>query len=306
MSSDPLMAELSATWLVVLPLAIWLLFPGSPAAGGPTGHPPRRPTGGRAGIAVDLGLMLVCGVGLAAANATWFARISLDPQPFLCTDFHEYCGSIAGMVLGNMDDVSPQRSPYTMLLSAALARRLGLVDGMAVAALISTAVIGASLYLWGRALLDRTAGALAAMAGTVFVPLVALSRTLSLYPEMAAVFTLGAGLTALALRVRGPVAVFGAGVAAGASLLVDPRGLFWALPYLGLGLLAALWPPAGTRGAPAILRNAILSLIALALPVIGSWVLASHPLAAGQCLEITMDPTTRMRDQGLTLDPPAG
>ncbi len=298
------MTELPATWLIVLPLVIWLLLPGQPApARHAAGFRP-APRSRLAGVAIDLLLMLVCGVGLSAANAGWFARISLDPQPFLCTDFHEYCGSIAGIVLGNMDDVSPQRSPLTMMLSASLAKRLGLVDGMEVAALISTAVIGASLYLWGRAILDRTAGALAAMAGTVFVPLVALSRTLSLYPEMAAVFTLGAGLTALALRTRGPLAVLGAGVAAGACLLVDARGLFWALPYLGLGLLAAVWPPPGTRGIPAITRNAVISLVALALPIIGSWILASHWLGDGQCLEVTMDPTTRMRDQGLTLNAP--
>lgn len=286
--------------LLVLALLAWLLLPGRLPGPAPIDAPRSL-----RGPALDLLLFIVCGAGLAAANSLWFARFGLYPQPFLCTDFHEYCGTIAGLVLDAPADMSAQRSPLTAAISAAFVRRLGMVDGMAVAALLSTGVIGGSLYLWGRALHGRLAGLLAAMAATTFVPVVSLSRTLSFYPELAAAFTFGAATTALALRFRTPLSLFMAGVGIGACVLVEGRGLFWALPFFGLSALAALWPRAGLEGLPNKLLEGLACCFALALPLYGAWVLGQQHFGIVQCLEVTIDPATRMRDHGFQLLPPA-
>lgn len=288
------MSEAPVGWLVAAPLVLWVLLPGPPGPAAPE----------RRSVGVDLALALLCGVGLALADGLNFARYGLAPQPLLCTDFHEYCASVGALILDHPAGVSPQRSPIAFLPSAVLGKLLGLVDGMAVAALLAMAVIGASLYLWGRALHGRVAGVLAVILSTALTPLVSLSRTLSLYPELAATFTFGAAACALALRFGTPLALLAAGIGAGACFLVEGRGLFWGLSYLGLALLAALWPRPDRPGR--WLPDTVLGLGAVLAPVALSWWLGHRFLGGVACLEQVMDPASRVYQSGLEMLPVAG
>ena len=71
-------------------------------------------------------------------------------------------------------------------------------------------------------------------------PMVLLGRMLSFYPEIIASFVLAAAATPWAIRLRTPVTMVLSGLSIGAVLLVDVRGLMWALPFLGGAAAAAI------------------------------------------------------------------
>ena len=160
----------------------------------------------------------------------------------------------------------------------------------------STAALGilaAGLYLWGRALHSRLAGVAAALASCALAPLLLLSRMMSFYPETTAVFTLAAGLTAVAVRFTSPVSLAIASLGAVLCLLVDLRGLLFALCFLVLILLAAARAP--RRRWPA--RLAIPALV-LGL----GWTAADHAyLPQTASLETQVDLKRRLLDRGIAV-----
>lgn len=221
---------LTAWWvLLAIPLAIRALPAGAARQPWP--------------LAAELAAALACGAALAALSGGWLADFALQGGPLHSSDFHEYCDIVASLRDGVADNSSRQRSLLAALPSAVLSRRLGIVDGMAAAGLLSVALTGAGLYACGRALRGPLAGFATVAAGAALTPIVILSRTLSFYPEMIAVFTLSSAGALLAVRRRTLGALVACGVGAGLCFLIDARGLLWGLTAAGIGALAALCAP---------------------------------------------------------------
>lgn len=275
--------------LALVPLGIWLV---SPKAGPGTASPWSWPR--------ELGLAVVVGGLFAALCGVWLARFYLIGDNFLCSDFHEYCSSVSALAMDEPERFTKQRSAAAALPAALLSRRYGLIDGMAWAGLLSSAMIGAGLYLWARAAHSRLAGISAALCAATMMPVVVMSRTLSLYDEMTGWFVLGGAGAAVAWRLRSPGALFFAGVGVGLAGLADFRGLFWAVSYLGLGLVAAIWPASGVTGLARYALRAALNLTAFALPVVYAWRLGPWAYRFNISLEEVMNPRQRFVEWGFT------
>jgi len=205
----------------------------------------------------EVGLAVACGLVTGLLSAFWLAEFHLTSGNYLSSDFHEYCASMVHLAADDLENYSQARSTLAGATKSWLHTRIGVVDALNVAGILSQVVIGTGLYLWGRAAHGRIAGVFAAVAACTMAPLLLQSRTISFYPEVTAAFTLAAGFVALALRFRSLRMVALGAAAVGLTLLVDLRGVFWAVPYLGLVGLAAAWSP--TRRWP--LRFGCLLLI---------------------------------------------
>ena len=232
----------------------------------------------------------------AAVSGAWMLAFGLFDEHivggvYTSSDFTEYCSIVARVRDGDWPEHS-QRSLLAAWPSARLAGR-GLLDGMALSGLLFSGAFTLGLYLWGRALQGPVAGVAAVLLAGTLAPLVLLSHDLSFYPEVVAVFTLGAAATCAALRWRGWATQALLGIAIGACLLVDVKGLIWALPFTGLGLLAAVVVP----------RRAPVRLIALILPIALSYPLGrvAYPVYASS-LESQANISQRMDEVGLDFD----
>ncbi len=202
---------------------------------------------------LDLSLALAGGLIFGVLCALELADGILQSAPVTGADFHDYCGSI-GASRGDHDSGwRASRSFAAGALPSLLARRYGVIDGLLLGAFVSQVVLGAGIYIWGRALHSRLAGISAVMVACAVAPLVILGRTLTFYPEIVAVSVMASGLSVLALRTRKQGALLACGLGAGLVLLMDVRGLIWAPPMLAVGGLAALLQPSWRRRAAGLL-----------------------------------------------------
>jgi len=183
---------------------------------------------------VDLGLALATGMAVALLSSVWMPRFYLAGAPLAASDFGQYCSNVGQLRDGVVDEWIMQRSMAAGVLPALLARMLGIVDGLLAASIISVGVLGAAVYLWARALHSRLAGLVGALSVCAIAPLVTLARTVTFYPEIVASYMMCGATTALALRLRTLPAILAAAIGIGWVLLVDVRGLIWALPALAL------------------------------------------------------------------------
>ncbi len=216
------------------------------------------------------------------------------------SDFAEYCALALGVEEGGLaTSMSLNRSRLSAWLPGALSARLGILDSFAVATWISVTVTNLGLWIWGRALHSRLAGAAAVVLASTLPMAAQLSRTLSLYPEVTAALVLASGLSCLALRHRHPVLRLAAGAGIGLVLLIDGRGLLWALALSPLGLLACLGLPWADWRRPPWRRIALGSLL-FALPIQLSWFAGPRAYSAQTVsLEEQSDVAQRYRDIGI-------
>lgn len=226
----PGMEILRSPWILPLgPLLLGLVLPRMALDA-----PPRR--------GLDLCLGLLCAVLLPGLGGAWLARFMMRDR-FMGSDLGEYCGIVADF--GQPPPEGAQRSELAAAVPGLLAQHVGVIDGLAWGALLSAGAAGLGLYLWGRAVAGPVAGVLSVLFALSWEPTVAMTRTLSLYPELAGGFTLAGGLVAYALRDRGAIPALLAAFGAALCFVVDLRGLMWGLPLLGLALLIAAFAPAG-------------------------------------------------------------
>ena len=144
-----------------------------------------------------------------------------------------------------------------------MSTQLGIVNGLAAAAWVSTAGIGLGLYVWGRALAGKAAGIAAAGIALTMAPIVGLSRFINYYPEIVLCFVWAAAWLAMAFQDQSPSRLFWAGLGVALCLLIDSRGLIWALPYAGASILAIVQ----RKG----LRRKLLAALFFAVPIYCSW-----------------------------------
>jgi len=219
---------------------------------------PRRP--GPSSALVEVMLALTCGVGFALLSDGWLWQWHTEMGPWLVTDLNEYCPTVDQLFTGT--GISHQRSRVSGLVAGLLRDRLGVLEAMHQAGVVHAGVVGVALYTWGRVLSGRMGGLAAVVAGLAMSSLVVMSHDLRFYPAMSAAFALGAAGTTLALRYSRWWALLAAGVGTALTLLADLRGLTFALPFLGLSLVAALACP---------WRRWIPNLLAWGLPLEASW-----------------------------------
>ena len=263
--------------LAVIPLLVRLLVPGSP----PQDEPPDR---------WDVLLAVLAGVGLAGLCGFWLVDFHMLRGPLTSADFHEYCGGVVALRGDTSAEFTRQRSVLAALPSVWLSRSLGVLDGMAAAALVSMAGIGAGLYGWGRAMSSRLGGIAAVLAGATLAPLVIFSRALSFYPEVTAAFTLGIASALVAARWRRDGDLLLCGLGAGLCFLIDLRGLLWGLTALGVGGLVVLAAPR---------RRWPLRMLILLLPVWLAWHAGALSYSANtNPLEGQTDVLKRISDKG--------
>ena len=161
-------------------------------------------------------------------------------SPWNSADFIDYCSGLLHM--SGEDAPWPiKRSKFAGLIPLGLKPSYGLVGAFRAGALVSTFLVGAGLYAWGRVLAGRAAGLMAVVAALGFAPIVRLPRMLNYYPEATAFFVIGAAMFSAGLMhpKRRGLAWAGAGI--GLALCADVRGLVWAVPWTAAALWAIGW-----------------------------------------------------------------
>ncbi len=258
--------------------------------------------GGR--VWIDALLAVTCGAAFAAISAFWVSRFHLH-APHISPDFIDYCGALGEAGL-RVPGASSKRSQLCAELPLALwgggdGAGWGLFDAFALASLLCAGVIGGSLYLWGRAISGRLAGLAAATAALAMGPLVMIPKMISFTPEIAAAFTATAAATAMAIRWGHPLALLTAAAGIGLSLLVDLRGLLWALSYLPALALALIPPRRGLRPTAWLRWALVLGL--LLLPLRASWQQGATAYASiRHDLEMQADLRPRLFDMGVRVE----
>lgn len=251
---------MSALWTLLLPPTIGRLArqrsTGRTAADGLTG--------------LDALLAAGLGLGVALVCTVWLAPFTVPGTRALGSpDFGEYCWHVGLYLTDALHEWGQNRSRLAGLPAGLFAQQLGIIDGLLASAVTSLAVLVGGVYLWCRALHGRAAGVVGALLVGAVGPLAVLGRTLTFYPTVTAGLTLACAGAACALRWRTAGTIALAGLGAGLALLIDARGLLWALPAVGIGALAVVvGPPGRWRGLP-------IRAVALVLPLVVSYQLGS-------------------------------
>ncbi|MBO86452.1 MAG: hypothetical protein CL927_13940 [Deltaproteobacteria bacterium] len=216
--------------------------------------------------ALDWGLALGLGVGMALLCTIWLSPFTVPGSRVLGSpDFGEYCWHTGLYVFDAMHEWGVNRAKLAGLPAGLLAPQIGVMDSLLLSAVGSLAVIVGAVYMWARALHGRTAGVAAAVVLGAIGPLAALGRMVTFYPPVTAGLALASAGAACALRWRTPLTIALASGGAGVALLVDQRGVLWALPAIGLATLATIIGPHKRW------RGFSLRLAALVLPLLLAW-----------------------------------
>ena len=176
-------------------------------------------------------VLLCIGILLSAWLAHYrFSIWYLDPWPALASDFIQYCDAIVSAEQGTTARFT-QRSPIAAQLVSFLSPHLGIIDGLVISNAIAFVVLSLSIAFWAWLAGGRYAALLSVSVMISFVSFAVMTRMLDFYPLYAAVWTLSASLSALSIKKMNPI---WAAIGAGLALLMDPRGLFWALSALAI------------------------------------------------------------------------
>lgn len=211
----------------------------------------------------EVPLALVAGALAAWASFAWLAPFHLG-ESLSAADFFDYCTAVVSLADEDPALWPLKRGRLPGLLAGALAPARGVIDALLLNAVAGTALTAAGIYLWGTALGGRVAGGVAVLFALTMSPLVLQARMLSFYPMVNAGLAWGAAGVAVAARTRSPLGLAVAGLGIAAALLVDVRGLVWALPALGTAAVLAL-------AVPGSWKRRGLCVLALLLPLAASY-----------------------------------
>ena len=206
---------------------------------------------------------VVCGLTGAWVAHRWLAGWHLQEWPILARDFLQVCEAVARI----RDDVDtapiwPQRTAPSAAIAGLAARQLGIIDGLRLSGAVGLFGILAGICWWTSALAGRIAGTTATAFAIAITPIAILPRALHLYaPSFAAWVLTAAAATATARRPK--PAMFGlTGLGIGVSLLLDGRGLPFALTAFGATCVTLFLQRS---------NRPLTGGVALLLPVIASW-----------------------------------
>ena len=218
------------------------------------------------------GLALLCAVVGVWVCERWLVGWHLQEWPVLARDFVQVCDATGRIRDGDWSGGTwPQRSPTSAALAGLGARGIGVIDGLRMSGALSLAACLIGLFAWACALGGPVAGASAVALALALAPVVVMPRALHVYAPSFAAWVLAAAAATWAARHRDARLMLVTGVAASLCLLLDGRGLVFALGALLAGLLGL--PRGGAR-------PRLLGAAALLLPVVGSWLVARVILPA--------------------------
>lgn len=209
---------------------------------------------------VDLGLALGLGTMTAGLKA-WVLVPPNQINEITGSDIPEVCTTVVNMFTG--DTANLPRHPLGALPALLLSPHLGMLDGILAGSLLATAIMGAGIYLWARALLNREAGVVAVLLSCAVAQLAFMPRFFSFYPVTASCYVLCAAGATVALRWPGKVSLALAGAGIGLALLADHAGLIYATPMVALCL--------GLTYCRGDKKQTAARLAALILPICLSW-----------------------------------
>ena len=206
-----------------------------------------------------MGLVVSLGLGLSTLwISIWYSNLS-----FFESDFSEYCVAVMEMEKDWLHgDIPPKRTRLAAWLPSILSNGFGVIDGFALSSSLCTVLIFMLVYIWGAALGGVGAGVLSVGALWMMSPMILLSRFFTFYPPIVLATVFGAMGVSLFGRFRTPWTALVCGVGIGSCLLIDVRGVVWAVPFW-IGALCLL--------SANLKAQNVLSGLLLHLPIWLSW-----------------------------------
>ena len=213
----------------------------------------------------DLSLALAMGVISTGLCFVVLAPHYLAGWPAATMDFSKVCSDVHLHRLWISEGQPWMNRSVSLLPSAVLSTRLGIVNSLLVFSVLSSVVILASVHLMARVLLGRWAGIAAALLAGAILSVAETPRLLHHYPLQTVFYVAVAACALLAMRYRFRLAILGAGLSIGVALLMDSRGVFHVAGPTIVVLIAIFRGP---------WRSRFAGLALLLLPVLASWIIA--------------------------------
>jgi MFS family permease len=254
--------------------------------------PPSRPWRPRR----DLAMALAAGVALALLSRFVWSLYLIEDFPTTGSDVGEHMWLLHHMSNPGWPDWNANRYPLPVLLARLVAFSGDPYTTWAVAAVVSMGFVGAGLYLWGRAVGGVATGLVVVLLVGAVPDLTLMSRVVSSYPEILAVWTLGAGLAAYALRFPHWGTALAAGVVCGAVFASDARGVVPGVLILVVSLAAAV----GQRS----MRSRALAVALVCAPVALSFLIHNLIPVPMKSLEMRTEGTVQASYHRVGEDPP--
>ena len=207
-------------------------------------------------------------------------HLSID---FFETDFVDYC--IATLRFDHLRESFPsRRSRFPAFFPGLLSAKFGIIDALAIQSLFMMGVVAWVLFAWGFSIGGIHAGIFSLFIGLSMTPLVSMTRYLSFYPTLIAIFSVAGWLFYRAWNQRNWSTCLMAGAGIGCCLVVDVRGLVWAVCwffplFLLVLLMNAKW------------KSKIICLLALLVPIwlswfVGWWAYAPNTFSLGEQMDV--------------------
>lgn len=213
----------------------------------------------------DLPLALGMGLLIWWIGDTWIVDHYLEGGRALTSDFSRVCASLSTATQGHWEHWSPTSSRLSGVFVVPLIGPMGIMDALNLTASAGFVICVTSVVLWASALHSRLAGFAAGFVVLSLMPLTVISRTLNFYPITVGFFSLCLALAVMSMVRPSKGSILAGALGIGLVMLVDVRGLLFALPALLMVVLGAYR-----------LKEVRLSLRAglILAPLMGSWMLA--------------------------------
>jgi MFS family permease len=244
----------------------------------------------------DLAMALAAGTTLALLSHFLWSPYLIEGFPATGSDVGEHMWLLHHMNDPGWPDWNANRYPLPVLLARLLAFSGNAYKTWLLAAVVSMGFVGAGLYLWGRAVGGVGTGLAVVLLVGAVPDLALMSRVVSSYPEILALWTLGAGLAAYALRFPHWATALAAGVGCGAVFASDARGVVPGALILVVCLAAAL----GQRS----MRSRGLAVVLVCAPVALSFLIHNQLPQPLKSLEMRTEGTVQASYHRVGEDPP--
>lgn len=205
------------------------------------------------------GLVVALILGLSTLwSSAWYTTVS-----FFESDFAEYCVAVIELD-GDFTqaDIPPKRTRLAALLPALLSKLTGIMNGFALSSMVTTVLAFVFVFVWATALGGVGAGMYSVGILSLMTPMVLMPRFLTFYPPIVLVTIFAAAGLALWGRFRTPITALMCGLGVAACLLIDVRGVVWAVPFWIGGVCLLSFN---------VKAQNILSALLLHIPIWGSW-----------------------------------
>ena len=183
---------------------------------------------------------------------------------FFETDLSEYCIAIKEMRSDWWSgDMPPKRTRLAASIPTLLSFVFPILDALSLSSIIFTVLTFIFVYVWATSLIDSTVGVCSICIMSLMTPMVMMPRFLTFYPPIVCVTVFAACSLTLWGRYRTWWSAMLCGFGIGLCLVVDVRGVLWAVPYW-IGAICLVFSMKK-------IRQQIVSLLALHCPIWISW-----------------------------------